>query len=88
MELKELIKKPFASYKGMDVTKTEFIDFKKALEAIITNINEYSFMLDYANKTNKNKLSHLYGYKLKQQKELLKDTIRLNSEYYTIKIEV
>lgn len=88
MELIELKKNNFTSYKGMDVTKTEYADFKGELQAIIININEYSFMVDYARKMNKSKLSHLYEYKLKQQKELLKDTIRLNKEYYTIKIEV
>lgn len=88
MELVELTKKKFTNYKGMDIARTEFLEMKRALYNIITNINEYSFMVDYAKKIDDMKSAHLYEYKLKQQKELLRDTIRLNKEYYTIKIEV
>ena len=89
MKLKEFKINPnFDVCKGMEIRKNEFLEMKKQIEDLITNINEYAFMAHYARELDDMVLAHLYEYKLNEYKENLKDVIKLNKEYYIIKVEV
>ena len=89
MELTEIkINPQFDVCKGMEIRKNELQEMRRQIQDTILNINEYAFMAQQARMLDDIKSAHLYEYKLKELKESLRDTIRLNKEYYIIKIEV